>query len=36
MGLAVLIYFGLAYFMRMEEAKIIINMFKRRLSRKRQ
>ena len=31
MGLAVLIFFGLAYVLRMEEAAIVINMFKRRM-----
>jgi hypothetical protein len=32
MGLAVLVFFALAYFLRMEEAQIIIDMFKRRKS----
>ena len=35
-GLAVLVFFGIAYFLRMEEAKIIIDMFKRRMRRKKQ
>jgi len=36
MGLAVVIFFSLAYALRMEEAKIIIDMFKRRMRRKEQ
>ena len=33
-GLAVAVFFGLAYFLRMEEAKIVVDMFKRRMRRK--
>ena len=34
MGLAVAVFFCLAYLLRMEEAKIVVDMFKRRLRRK--
>jgi hypothetical protein len=34
MGLAMVVFFGLAYYLRMEEAAIITGMFKRRLRRR--
>jgi putative peptidoglycan lipid II flippase len=36
MGLAVALFFGITYFMKMEESKIVIDMFQRRLRRKKQ